>query len=209
MPQKRGLETRDKILKAASGAFSRGGFDATGVSEICKAAGVSKGAFYHHFRSKQEVFLKMTEEWLSGLDQQIQRLTASAENVPQALRQTAQVAPSVFADAEGRVPLFLEFWRQASRDPQIWQATVAPYHRYTEYFAQMIRRGIEEGSLREVPPQVGARILVSLAVGLLLQGALDPQGADWGALVGDGVRLLLEGMGANLDGERRSTRERE
>ncbi|MGA2112813.1 MAG: TetR/AcrR family transcriptional regulator [Anaerolineales bacterium] len=205
MPQKRSLETREKILKAATAAFSRDGFDATGVAEICAAAGVSKGAFYHHFQSKQEVFLKLTEEWLSGLDQQIQRLAASAEDVPQALWQTAKIAPAVFADARGQVPLFLEFWRQANRDPQIWQATVAPYHRYTEYFAGMIRQGIEEGSLREMPPEVGARILVSLAVGLLLQGALDPEGADWGTLVGDGVRLLLEGMGANSKREWRST----
>ena len=194
MPQERALQTRGKILEAAIETFSRDGYEATGVAEICAAAGVSKGAFYHHFTSKQEVFLTLTEEWLSGLDRQMQELSASAENVPQALRRTARVAPQLFAEARGRVPLFLEFWRQASRDQRVWEATIAPYRRYTEYFAAMVQRGVEEGSLRKVPPEVVARVLVSLAVGLLLQGALDPAGADWGALTERGVNMLLEGL---------------
>jgi AcrR family transcriptional regulator len=208
MPQERALQTRGRILQAAIEIFSRDGYEATGVAEICAAARVSKGAFYHHFSTKQEVFLTLTEEWLSGLNRQMEDLSSSAENVPEVLLRTAGVAPRLFAEAQGRVPLFLEFWRQASRDPHVWQATIAPYHRYTEHFAAMIRRGIEEGSLRQVAPDVGARILVSLAVGLLLQGALDPAGANWGVLAEEGVKLLLEGMGAESTAAGRPRRDR-
>ena len=51
-PQKRGEETRSRILDAAQGCFVQHGYDATGVAEICRSAGLSKGAFYHHFPSK-------------------------------------------------------------------------------------------------------------------------------------------------------------
>ncbi len=44
-----------KILDAAVGAIRHRGYAGTTVDEICRAAGVSKGAFFHHFRSKDDL----------------------------------------------------------------------------------------------------------------------------------------------------------
>ncbi|HVN53968.1 MAG TPA: TetR family transcriptional regulator C-terminal domain-containing protein [Anaerolineaceae bacterium] len=90
--------------------------------------------------------------------------------------------------------MFLEFWTQASHDPAIWKETVAPYRHYQELFAGILQRGIEKGQLREIDPQMGARAIVGLAVGLLLQGLLDPQGAEWGRTTQDAITLFMEGM---------------
>ena len=64
--QTRSQETKNQILGAAYQLFSQSGYDATGVAEICQAAGVSKGAFYYHFPSKQAVFLELMDNWLAG-----------------------------------------------------------------------------------------------------------------------------------------------
>jgi TetR/AcrR family transcriptional repressor of uid operon len=192
MVQARGQKTRSKILEAAVDCFSRNGYEATGVAEICAGAGVTKGAFYHHFPSKHAVFLQLLDQWLSGLDAQLSSIRAGSSDVPQALERMASMAPSVFEVASGRVPLFLEFWTQASRDPEVWNATVAPYRRYRGYFASLIQAGIDEGTLRQVDPDASAGWIVSLAVGLLLQGLLDPEGADWGLVAQDGMRSLLD-----------------
>jgi len=101
---------------------------------------------------------------------------------------------AVFESATGQVPMFLEFWRQAAREPAVWQATIEPYRRFRDAFAELIAQGVAEGSLRPVDPQATARVLVSLGVGLVLQGILDPEGADWGRTADDAVRVLLEGV---------------
>jgi hypothetical protein len=90
--------------------------------------------------------------------------------------------------------MFLEFWNQAARDPAIWQATIAPYRRYRAFFSGLVEAGIAEGTLRSLDPEIAAHVIVSLAVGLVLQGSLDPEGADWGRVLEEGVRLLLEGL---------------
>ena len=54
--QNRSQQTRLRILNAALVIFARDGYDASSVNEICVEAGVSKGAFFHHFPSKEAIF---------------------------------------------------------------------------------------------------------------------------------------------------------
>lgn len=192
--QQRGDETRARILAAAAARFTRAGYDATGVAEICEQAGVSKGAFYYHFPTKQAVFMALFDEWLLGVDLPFQSVRGAGETVPERLLDLAGMVQQVFESAAGRLPMFLEFWRQAAKEPEIWQATIEPYRRYRTAFAALIAEGEAEGSLRTVDPDLAARVLVSLGAGLVLQAILDPSGADWGRTAEDAVRMLLKGM---------------
>jgi AcrR family transcriptional regulator len=192
--QKRSLETRTRIMKAALECFSRAGYVATGVTEICEAADVSKGAFYHHFPSKQSIFLALLQDWLQTIDAQLDASRLGALSTPQALRQMSEMMTGVFAQAGGHLPMFLEFWTQANHDPLIWQAIIEPYKRYETYFSLMVKQGIAEGSLKPVDADSAARTIVSLALGVLLQGLLDPTGAQWDQVGKQSVQFLLEGL---------------
>ena len=198
MAQRRGEETRKRILAAAEACFARSGYDATGVAEICEQAGVTKGALYHHFPTKQAIFLALLHDWLGGLDVGIEALRAKAPTVREGLLEMAGMTRLVFQQGSGRLPMFLEFWDQSSHDPEVWQATVAPYRRYRELFAGIVRDGIAEGTLRPVDAETAAVVIVALAIGLLLQGLLDPEGADWGLTMEQGMRMLLDGLGKGL-----------
>lgn len=193
-PQARSLETRSHILQAALAGFAEQGYDATGVADICARAGVSKGAFYHHFPSKQALFLALLDEWLRGLDQQLVTQRAAALTVPEGMQAMFGLLRLVFADASGKLPMFLEFWRQAARDPVVWQASMAPYQRYQALFVDLIEAGVAEGTLRPIDPRAGAQAVISLVVGLLFQSLLDPTGTDWGQVAEDSLSLLLHGL---------------
>lgn len=192
--QQRGEETRRRIMDAAQECFAQQGYDATGVAAICRRAGVTKGAFYHHFASKQSLFLEMLDEWLAVLDTQLTAVRDSAASVPQALLQMAGMVQPVFYQASGRLPMFLEYWTKATHDTAVWEATIAPYRRYRSFFAAMIRDGIAAGTIRPVDPDAAASVLVSLAAGLIMQGVMDPEGADWGQIAHEGVRIFLAGL---------------
>jgi AcrR family transcriptional regulator len=192
--QPRSEETYQRILKAAEDSFARSGYDATGVAEICRQAGISKGAFYHHFSSKQALFLNLFEHWLADLHISLAQTRERAANVPAAIKSMANQIRAIFRQGGSQFSIFLEFLTKSSREPEIWQAIIAPYRRYHDYFSEMIEEGIREGSLRKVDPKKTAQILVSLAVGIIVQGIMDPSGADWENLIKEALELLLTGL---------------
>jgi AcrR family transcriptional regulator len=192
--QERSLETRARVLECAARLFALRGYEATGVAEICTGSEVSKGAFYHHFPSKQALFIELLKEWLAGIDEGLGRALRSSRSVPRGLVAMAGQMKGVFSAADGSVQLFLEFWQQARRDPKVWKEFMAPYRRYQEYFAQIIQKGMEEGSIRSLDPQAAGRTLVALAIGMLVQGVLDPDSTAWDEATVESVKMLVRGM---------------
>ncbi len=192
--QKRSLETRTRIIEAAMKLFAKDGYDVTSVSEICEAAGVSKGAFYHHFHTKEVIFQQAMEEWLESIDRQMATFRETDVTVPQALEQMTQMMPQIYRAALGGLPLFLEFLSHSYRDPEVLQAIASPHRHYQEFFTSMIQDGIDEGSLQEVDPELISRVIVSLAVGLLIEGLVDPDESDWVQVAQEGIKLLMQSV---------------
>jgi AcrR family transcriptional regulator len=74
--------TRDAIVAAPTSLFGQKGFAATSVDEIAAAAGVAKGAVYHHFANKEAVFEAVLRQSSAALAADI---TAKIVRAPDAL----------------------------------------------------------------------------------------------------------------------------
>lgn len=190
--QQRSEETRTRIMEAAIKLFSTRGFTAASVDDICEEAGISKGAFYHHFETKQALFLALLEGWLKAIDNAIE--ASKDKTAPETFMQMTEAFPYLFETAGDGLPMFLEFWMQASRDKKIWDASIAPFRRYHKYFTTLIKKGVDEGSFVDVDPELTSRMIVSTAMGLLLQSLLDPKGAKWEKVARDSTNLLINSL---------------
>jgi TetR/AcrR family transcriptional regulator, transcriptional repressor for nem operon len=61
-------ESKTRFLDAASHVFRVKGYSATRVEDICEAARLTKGSFFHHFDSKEELALETAKYWTVGTD---------------------------------------------------------------------------------------------------------------------------------------------
>jgi len=182
-------------MAAAIHLFSHSGYEAASVADICAKADVSKGSFYYHFPSKQALFLAIVDQWLQGVDTQLFSSRRENETVPQSIARMAKTLGFVFQAASGQLPMFMEFMVQASRDQAVWKATIAPYRRYQQQFAALLEEGQKEGSIKQgVDIQSVSWSLLSLAIGILLQGVVDPKAADWDKVTKTGVQLILDSI---------------
>jgi AcrR family transcriptional regulator len=191
--QQRAIETRSRILEAAEERFAMEGYDATGVAEICHEAGVSKGAFYHHFSSKQDVFFVLLNDWLEDMNKQLSVLAKAKGEVPGRILSMTRVVRAVLQAAQKGLPIYLEFWSRGLRDPVVMETMIEPFRKYRNFFAAMMEEGVEEGTLDLEDASIAAQVILSFAMGLLVQGIFDPEGADWEQVSMEGISVLLEG----------------
>ena len=63
MPAATRSSSRERLLDAAVGVIRTRGLHATTVDDLCVAAGVSKGAFFHHFASKEDLAIAAADHW--------------------------------------------------------------------------------------------------------------------------------------------------
>jgi hypothetical protein len=108
--------------------------------------------------------------------------------------QMTEAFPYIFETAGEGLPMFLEFWLQASRDEKVWQASITPYRRYHKHFTALIKKGMDEGSFVKVDPGLTSRMIMSTAMGLLLQSLLDPKGAKWEKVARDSTNMLVNSL---------------
>ena len=62
---------RERLIDAAHGVIRRQGYAGTSVDDLCKAAGVTKGAFFHHFATKEALALAGAQQWTARVAQLI------------------------------------------------------------------------------------------------------------------------------------------
>jgi TetR/AcrR family transcriptional regulator, transcriptional repressor for nem operon len=60
------VSTRDKLLEAGVKLVREQGYGGTSVDQLCQAAGVTKGAFFHHFASKEALGVALADYWSSS-----------------------------------------------------------------------------------------------------------------------------------------------
>ena len=93
----KGEKTREEIIQAGMRLFSLHGYFATSMNDILEAVSISKGAFYHHFKSKEELALavleKMWADYRVQLFLPVQGSEAS-ERLGMALRRIVQLNES-------------------------------------------------------------------------------------------------------------------
>ncbi|MGB6883475.1 MAG: TetR/AcrR family transcriptional regulator [Candidatus Acidiferrum sp.] len=84
--ERRTVETRERLFRAALDLFAKKGFTETTVEDITEAADVGKGTFFNYFPSKDHILLAFGEMQLAKLQAAIEEARWSRESMPQFLR---------------------------------------------------------------------------------------------------------------------------
>lgn len=162
----RGEGTRRRILAVAADAFAERGYARTSLSELVAASGLTKGAFYFHFDSKEdlalEVFRSKHEEWggkvlaeMGGHGRAIDRLVSIMRTV------TGMIERDPSSRCVGRLA------DELCADPELASVVNRQFDTWVDLSADLVRRGQEEGDIRpDLYPRAVSRVIVAAFIGL-------------------------------------------
>ncbi len=187
---------REQLLDAAIGLVATKGYDAITVRDIASAADVATGTISYWFASRDDLLraalVESARRFTHRLDSAVEAAATPHEEL---LAHAVAAAPRTPAETAAQV-VWIEFWHQALRDPELRALLERLYDSWRERLAATVRRGIAAGAFREVDADDWARRFVALADGLALHVLLHPGSIS----VDDMERIAREHIAATLLG---------
>jgi AcrR family transcriptional regulator len=162
---------REEILAAAKASFAREGFHATSMRDIYRECGLSPGAVYNHFASKEEIVRALGEELLRDAQARREALELIEDPI-EALRLLAAGTREELVREEDLL-MDLQFAGEALRDESIAEVSRHTFDATLETVVGLIGRAQSAGHL---DPNVDAdalgRVLIGAFQGLVMQTAI-------------------------------------
>ncbi len=147
---------REDILAAATSLFARNSYAKVTVEQIALALGIVPGALYHYFRDKEELIYQC---YLRGLGIYEREIEAAAEPGIDGLETVRRFIRGRLKPESPRMILFTDI---DALPHEYSQAVHAKRWRNAERLADIIRSGIEDGSVASVDPRLTAVALISI-----------------------------------------------
>lgn len=185
-------ETRQKLLDSALQVFARNGYERATVDEIVREAGFSKGAFYVHFETKEDLFWEMLEERITA-QQETFRLAVDpslsvAENEQRILEQAFNMSAHPLGPA-----VILEFTAHGMRNEKVREQLSKMYERWHSFVAETLTAGQELGVVRkDIDLTLLASTIMALFEGSMIQSRFAPDSLRLDRKVEDLSALIAE-----------------
>jgi TetR/AcrR family transcriptional regulator, cholesterol catabolism regulator len=151
---------RDAVIKEAARLFDERGYHATSMEDIAEAVGLRKPSLYHYFKSKDEILFWIHEEFIDLLIERQLAREAPPVATLEALRAVMVDILQLMDTHRGHVRVFFEHHRELPKDAH--DTLVKKRVRYREMVAEIIRRGVDEGTLRDVDVQLATLALFGM-----------------------------------------------
>ena len=200
--------TRDHIIDVGLGLMHQNGYNATGLSDILKAADVPKGSFYHHFGSKEDFAAAALEKYGLREEEHAAAVLSDTKTSPlKRLRRYFSDLAKIYGQ-KGAIPgcmmgrFSLEI---AEASPPLRNRISAMFDHWQHSIAEVIRQAVAQ---RELPagtdPESLAGFLLNSWEGALLRSQADKSDAPLATFMG----YIFDGLFANKPGGNPATNRR-
>lgn len=168
---------RQEILQSAHACFARKGFEASTVDEIVTHSGLSKGAIYNYFKSKDEIYLALMEGQTNESGTKFTKAIAERETALDKLNYLIEAYllndPNDEENKDHALVHF-EFRLYSTRKPELKTALT---ERYKSFFVTLLAGIIKEGQTtsefkKEIDPDMYADIFWAMVNGVTLQATI-------------------------------------
>ena len=183
------------ILDYASDLFAEKGFDKTSIQDIQDGLGLSRGAIYHHFKSKDEILLAVFEREHDVFTRELKEFISDVQGET-GLEKLRAIMNALLFDVKGK-KMNSFFKEQTSNSDFIVKSITTAINEDSQLFLPLIEEGITDGSIQTKYPKEICQLLM-LYLNLWLNGQLFPMTIEDLKARVTVIRLSFNGLGLEL-----------
>lgn len=166
-----------QILDAAATLFAQNGFDRTSVDEIAKQAGLSKGAIYWYFPSKERILIALAEHYETANQMAVMAMASNEQFGSKAL----YLAHRHFFEQKAKDPLpdllFQQFISMAQKYPEISEALQRNNDNWTRVISSLLEKSVAQGDFKPFDTTLVAEAISAIYRGICTARYDDPERA--------------------------------
>ena len=167
------LARRQQIVAAARTCVAEQGFHKTTMADVIRESGLSAGAVYGYFKSKDEIVAAIADDALSSVDRLFEGILAREEPLTPlaALEATVEHVAFVAGQAGGDVTkVGIQAWAEALHNEVIMAIAGEKYRMLRGHFVEVARRAQADGTVDpDTDPEYIGQVLFGLIPGFILQ----------------------------------------
>ena len=125
--------------------FTKKGYSSARMDDIVRESGLSKGAIYHHYNGKKDIFLALIEHWETQTFPDFYTRNGKERSASNTLRDFSREILKVFKNRSYVFHAEVEFWSLSNQDEDIRKRSQELYEKIINLFELVIKKGIREG----------------------------------------------------------------
>ncbi|MCP4498490.1 MAG: TetR/AcrR family transcriptional regulator [Deltaproteobacteria bacterium] len=185
---------RERFFEAAMKVCVEKGWANTRMDDIAKASGRSKGSLYHHFESKDVLFIDMLQHHVNRYAEAAEMQLAEGMSVRDIILGMSAAFDEQVEDEPEMMIVFMEGFLAGLRAPKVQDVLREHYQRAIDGIEQLIILGVQQGEFsKAISPRALARLFATAGDGMMMTVLSLQLPRHEGAGLIDLVRLLLDG----------------
>lgn len=172
-------QTRTRLLEAAGAVFAERGYDETALDDVAAAAGLTKGAVYSGFSSKDELFFALVAERLDQRLKIVSHAAGGQRSLQELFSDAEDDLASLFTSQRDWQLLFIECWARAVRDPSRREEWAGHRRAARAVIADFLKQQAANTGV-QLPASADDLALAAIALsnGIAIEHIADPETAD-------------------------------
>ena len=187
-------ERKTQILAAATKVFTERGFADARMDDIVTESGLSKGALYWYFDSKDAIIISILDQIFDYETGHVRELLERENSAKLKLEVFIETMVKDLEKMKPLMPIFFDFWSLSLRKKTINQAIKKYYQRFLDMIEPIIEDGIEQGEFRSVNVKETAVAIGAMYEGTFLFYVYFPDFIDFENQFRSNLELILEGL---------------
>ena len=192
-------ERQSQIMEAAMKVFTKKGYSSARMDDIVEESGLSKGAIYHHFNGKKDVFLALIGHWETQTFPDFYSRNGKDRSASSTLRDFANEIIKVYKTRSYVFHAEVEFWSLSNQDEEVRKRSQDLYEKIINLFELVINKGMRNKEFMQVNSRITAISILSVFQGINWFCIFNDKNIKAESYIKESIEMIISGLkvGAN------------